>query len=926
MEVLKYNDVILRPSDIDVLENPCFLNDQVIAFYFSYLSSLCSEDDIAFVPPVVSFWLANCDVKSRKDAVEPLKLGSKRLVLFTVNNNEDLDKGEGGTHWSILIFDRTKNSFLHLDTLKGVNHAHAFKLYDSVKQYVGVPSASIKERVKNKNKNKKKSKAASVAATEWPRLFLIFIFVTNLSKRGTGCPSLQEMLMILLSWGPLDKRSGDSLKIYETATDDMFGCMLRNGKETLPYVEQNGFTYFLEWLGGSVSIGGALPKYDGGFVKVVRNALYDEWGMMLLKHHIEVFGFKNWEDVTVYAITEAGLKELVSDNDAWELVGVKNLPSVIEIWVVTARGTRDIAGEQTADEYGDDEEDDSETDADEEFEETDDEVDDFLFDSNVDNTLEFGGVGNQGCTWKYYNKMMNSTRLAKRWKGEMKFHSNWKVKDFQKHVQTHEKCHLSYKQAWRALKVAYEDDHGLAEEEYRYGGGKFGGTMLVANGVDSNENIFPLAYAIVEGENKESWTWFLDLLTLDLELNDYKEPTFTFMSDKQKGLLPAFEDVIPRAMHKFCVRHLEGNFKNAGYSGEALKDLLWEAAKATTVSQYEEVMRKIKDEDVAAYDWLVGKQASEWSRSHFHIAPKSDILTKNICESYNRVLKEARSQTLIRCLENIREMLMKRFFDLREKAENWKGLLCPTVASKVAINSKLAGGYTAIQSDISLFEVKGYRAKNWEQHAVDLVERSCTCNVWQLTGIPCAHAICAIWIQRQQYRKEVEEYVDEYYFVQTYKEAAAKQKKSQRKLLKRRMLKAARKPGQEEAASNSIFETEISVQETTEPWWADLPVEPDICSENFIFIPTPTTQDNENQDGNNGMCFIPTPTAAPSAAGPNPPRETVVQSPITQVSAAPSSSKRHKREVVSPRRKPYLTRSSLKTRFRNTPNDPLVVD
>ncbi|VFQ87628.1 unnamed protein product [Cuscuta campestris] len=535
--------------------------------------------------------------------------------------------------------------------------------------------------------------------------------------------------------------------------------------------------------------------------------------------------------------------------------------------------------------------------------------------------------------------------------------------------------------------------------------------MLVANGVDSNENIFPFAYAIVEGENKESWTWFLDLLTFDLELNDYKEPTFTFMSDKQKGLLPAFEDVIPRAMHRFCVRHLEGNFKNAGYSGEALKDLLWEAAKATTVSQYEEVMRKIKDEDVEAYDWLVGKQASEWSRSHFHIAPKCDILTNNICESYNRVLKEARSQTLIRCLESIREMLMKRFFDLREKAENWKGLLCPTVASKVAINSKLAGGYTAIQSDISLFEVKGYRAKNWEQHAVDLVERSCTCNVWQLTGIPCAHAICAIWIQRQQYRKEVEEYVDEYYFVQTYKEvykgcikplrgrsewpdderqplnppllapkpgrpkkkrkkgvgeltkdgkklsgvftnrrcgkckkvghnkktcpedpeavarqAAAKQKKSQRKLLKRRMLRAARKSGQEEAASNSIFETEISLQETTEPWWADLPVEPDICSENFSFIPTPTTQDNENQDGNNGMCFIPTPTAAPSAAGPNLPRETIVQSPITQVSAAPSSSKRQKREVVRPRRKPYLTRSSLKTRFRNTSNDPLVVD
>ncbi|VFQ90182.1 unnamed protein product [Cuscuta campestris] len=589
----------------------------------------------------------------------------------------------------------------------------------------------------------------------------------------------------------------------------------------------------------------------------------------------------NWEDITVYSITDAGLKELVGDSDAWELVGVDNLPSIIEKWVVTARVTGDTAGEQTADEYGDDEEvddevDDSESDVDEEFEEIDDEVDDFLFYSNVDNTLEFGGVGNQESDVLQENK---------RGVEELPFFGS--DEDTLSKGDGNDKVRLPVFKAKRDLKNSHFSVGLLFPR-------KFGGTMLVANGVDTNENIFPFAYAIVEAENKESWTWFLDLLTFDLELNDSKEPTFTFMS--------------------------EGNFKNARYSGEALKDLLWEAAKATTVSLYEEVMRKINDEDVEACDWLVGKQASEWSRSHFHIAPKSDILTNNICESYNRVLKEARSQTLIRCLESIREMLMKRFFDLREKAENWKGLLCPTVASKVAINSKLVGGYTAIQSDISVFEVKGYRAKNWEQHGVDLVERSCTCNVWQLTGIPCAHAICAIWIQRQQHRKEVEEYVDEYYFVQTYKEvykgcikplrgrsewpdderqplnppllapkpgrpkkkrkkgvgeltkdgkklscvftnrrcgkckkSAAKQKKSHRKLLKRRMLRAARKSGQEEAASNSVNQTEISCQETTEPWWADLPVEPDICSENLSFIPTPTTQDNEKQDGNNGI-------------------------------------------------------------------------
>ncbi|VFQ88470.1 unnamed protein product [Cuscuta campestris] len=141
MEVLKYNDVILRASYMDALGSHCYLNDQVIGVLF----------------------LAICDEESRKDAVDHLKLGNKRLVLFAVNDSDEFGVGQSGSQWSILIFDRTKHSFLHLDTMQGENHIPAFKLYDSVKQYVGVESASIKEGAKNKKKNKNKKKAANTA-------------------------------------------------------------------------------------------------------------------------------------------------------------------------------------------------------------------------------------------------------------------------------------------------------------------------------------------------------------------------------------------------------------------------------------------------------------------------------------------------------------------------------------------------------------------------------------------------------------------------------------------------------------------------------------------------------------------------------------------------------------------------------------------
>ncbi|CAL2265751.1 unnamed protein product [Prunus armeniaca] len=60
---------------------------------------------------------------------------------------------------------------------------------------------------------------------------------------------------------------------------------------------------------------------------------------------------------------------------------------------------------------------------------------------------------------------------------------------------------------------------------------------------------------------------------------------YTFVSDKQKGLLPTFEQVVPNSEHMFCARHLFTNFR-LQFKGKALSDKFWGAAKATTVPQF----------------------------------------------------------------------------------------------------------------------------------------------------------------------------------------------------------------------------------------------------------------------------------------------------------------------------------------------------
>ncbi|KAI8530955.1 hypothetical protein RHMOL_Rhmol11G0100200 [Rhododendron molle] len=132
--------------------------------------------------------------------------------------------------------------------------------------------------------------------------------------------------------------------------------------------------------------------------------------------------------------------------------------------------------------------------------------------------------------------------------------------------------------------------------------GPHGGILLTAVGIDANNCIYPFAYAVVEKEKKKTWLWFLELLSDDLNVqNSYR---YTFMTDKQKGLIDAVGQVFPNASHRFCVRHLYNNFKG-DFKGLHLKEILWKAARASTVAAFTKAMEEMKMADPKALAWLI---------------------------------------------------------------------------------------------------------------------------------------------------------------------------------------------------------------------------------------------------------------------------------------------------------------------------------
>ncbi|KAL2246221.1 UNVERIFIED_CONTAM: hypothetical protein Sindi_2890300 [Sesamum indicum] len=196
-----------------------------------------------------------------------------------------------------------------------------------------------------------------------------------------------------------------------------------------------------------------------------------------------------------------------------------------------------------------------------------------------------------------------------------------------------------------------------------------------------------------------------------------------FMSDKQKGLVGTLEELFPNAEHRFCARHLHLNFKTFGFRGLALKNGLWKAARATTVNQFNARMQELKELDEGAYAWFSDKHPKEWSRSHFFTYPSNTL--------------EARDKPILSMLEWLMEYFMKRLQVNRDRAlKKWKRTLCPKI-----------------------------------QKIIDkIIEKFGDCipiKKWDLSRIPCKHAVGAIFCQGE----DIEKYRHQCYRVQTYLKA-----------------------------------------------------------------------------------------------------------------------------------------------------------
>ncbi|RYQ84980.1 hypothetical protein Ahy_B10g104486 isoform B [Arachis hypogaea] len=91
--------------------------------------------------------------------------------------------------------------------------------------------------------------------------------------------------------------------------------------------------------------------------------------------------------------------------------------------------------------------------------------------------------------------------------------------------------------------------------------GKYKGCLLVAVSQDGNNNIVPIAFAIVEEETSDAWHFFLSNLQQHVVTRDsvglisHRHESINAAVTRSNGAWPP-----PKAFHMFCIRHIESNF------------------------------------------------------------------------------------------------------------------------------------------------------------------------------------------------------------------------------------------------------------------------------------------------------------------------------------------------------------------------------
>ncbi|RYR65252.1 hypothetical protein Ahy_A03g011202 [Arachis hypogaea] len=267
--------------------------------------------------------------------------------------------------------------------------------------------------------------------------------------------------------------------------------------------------------------------------------------------------------------------------------------------------------------------------------------------------------------------------------------------------------------------------------------GKYKGCLLVAVSQDGNNNIVPIAFAIVEGETSDAWHFFLSNLRQHVVTRD----GVGLISDRHESINAAVERSNgawspPRAFHMFCIRHIESNFLRK-FKAPYLQKLVVNIGYSRTVREYEVRYERLRERGEAYTNWLNRIPREQYALA-FDGGYRWGHMTTNLVECINSVLKGARNLPITALVKATFYRLNELFTRKRAEAEariNAGHVFSEIVTSKLHANQLASGNIqvSCFDHQNEVFEVR--EMPSGMEFAVDLCGLRCDCGEFQMDQV-----------------------------------------------------------------------------------------------------------------------------------------------------------------------------------------------
>ncbi|CAH2048316.1 unnamed protein product, partial [Thlaspi arvense] len=143
-----------------------------------------------------------------------------------------------------------------------------------------------------------------------------------------------------------------------------------------------------------------------------------------------------------------------------------------------------------------------------------------------------------------------------------------------------------------------------------------GMTLMVASGVDADNCIFHLAFAVTKELSVDTWRWFFRVLRQKVT----QRQGLCLMSSPHPDILtvvkePGSQWQEPWAYHRFCLDHLCSEFHDV-FQDEYLKNLVHEAGCTAHEDEFDIHMKDVEKRNPMARRWLDQFHPQQWALAH----------------------------------------------------------------------------------------------------------------------------------------------------------------------------------------------------------------------------------------------------------------------------------------------------------------------